>query len=111
MYYVYMLLCSDDSLYTGITPNLQRRMRQHTGQLKGGARYTALRPPKEIAAVWTAADRSTASKAEYAIKHLTAEKKRQLSAQPELLNEILAKEEPLDVSCYAHPTLQELLNP
>ena len=63
MYYVYMLLCRDDSLYTGITPNLQQRMRQHTGQLKGGARYTALRPPKKIAAVWTAPDRSTASKA------------------------------------------------
>lgn len=111
MYYVYMLLCSDDSLYTGITPNLQHRMRQHTGQLKGGARYTALRPPKEIAAVWTAPDRSAASKAEYAIKHLTAEQKRQLAAQPHRFNELLEREEPLDVSVYAHPTLQELMNP
>lgn len=110
MYYVYMLLCSDDSLYTGITPNLQRRMRQHMGLLKGGARYTALRPPKEIAAVWTASDRSTASKAEYAIKHLPAEKKRLLAASPERLNELLAKEEPLDVTVFAHPTLQELLS-
>lgn len=111
MYYVYMLLCSDDSLYTGITPNLQHRMRQHTGQLKGGARYTALRPPKEIAAVWIAPDRSAASKAEYAIKHLTAEQKRQLAAQPLRLNELLEREEPLDVTVFAHPTLQELLNP
>ena len=110
MYYVYMLLCSDDSLYTGITPNLQRRMRQHMGQIKGGAKYTALRPPKEIAAVWTAPDRSEASKAEYAIKHLTAEKKRQLSAAPHRLNELLEKNEPLDVSCFDHPTLQELLH-
>ena len=104
-----MLLCSDGSLYTGITPNLQRRMRQHTGHLKGGARYTALRPPKEIAAVWTAPDKIVAAKAEYAIKHLTPDKKRQLAAQPERLNELLGKDEPLDVTCFAHPTLQELL--
>lgn len=109
MYYVYMLLCSDDSLYTGITPNLQRRMRQHMGLLKGGARYTALRPPKEIAAVWTAADRSVASKGEYAIKHLPVEKKRLLTAEPERLNELLEKDEPLALTVYAHPTLQELL--
>lgn len=109
MYYIYMLLCSDDSLYTGITPNLQRRMRQHTGQLKGGARYTALRPPKEIAAVWTAPDRSAASKAEYAIKHLTPNQKRLLAAQPERLYELLAIEEPLDINHFAHPTLRELL--
>lgn len=110
MYYVYMLLCSDDSLYTGITPDLQRRMRQHTGQIKGGARYTALRPPKEIAAVWTAPDRSEASKAEYAIKHMSAEKKRLLAAEPHRLNELLGKDEPLDVTCYVHSPLQELLN-
>lgn len=110
MYYVYMLLCKDGSLYTGITPNLQQRMRQHTGQLKGGAKYTALRPPKEIAAVWTAPDRSVASKAEYAIKHLSAEQKWLLAAEPHRLNELLEREEPLDVSVYDHPTLQELLN-
>lgn len=109
MYYVYMLLCSDDSLYTGITPNLQRRMRQHMGLLKGGARYTALRPPKEIAAVWTAADRSAASKAEYAIKHLPPEKKRQLIADPHSLNLLLAKLEPLPLEIYDHPALSELI--
>ena len=109
MYYVYMLLCSDDSLYTGITPDLQRRMRQHAGQLKGGARYTALRPPKELAAVWTAPDRGTASKAEYAIKHLTAEKKRQLAAQPQLLEELLNRAEPLPLECAECPALQSLL--
>ena len=110
MYYVYMLLCSDDSLYTGITPDLQRRMRQHAGDIKGGARYTALRPPKEIAAVWTAPDRSVASKAEYAIKRLSPEKKRRLAGDPQLLNELLEREEPLDASVYIHPSLEELLN-
>ena len=109
MYYVYMLLCSDESLYTGITPNLQRRMRQHMGQLKGGARYTALRPPKELVALWSAPDRGTASKAEYAIKHLTAERKRLLIASPQALDEFLNREEPLPVTAMDCPKLQELL--
>ena len=110
MYYVYMLLCSDDSLYTGITPDLKHRMRQHTGQLKGGAKYTKLRPPKEIAAVWTAPDKAAASKAEYAIKHLTPEKKRLLTMQPDRLNELLARPAPLPVEPFPHPPLTELLN-
>lgn len=110
-YYVYMLLCEDHSLYTGITPNLQRRMRQHAGLLKGGARYTVLRPPKELAAVWLAPDKGSAAKAEYAIKHLTPEKKRQLVAAPDLLNQLLNREDdPLPLSSSQPPKLRELLN-
>ena len=109
MYYVYMLLCSDDSLYTGITPNLQRRMRQHMGLLKGGARYTALRPPREIAAVWTAPDRAAASKAEYAIKHLPVEQKRQLVRHPEQIHLLLQREEPLPLEVSELPRLADLI--
>ena len=39
-YYIYVLRCKGDTLYTGITPDLRRRMRQHCGQLAGGAKYT-----------------------------------------------------------------------
>lgn len=108
MYYVYMLLCSNDSLYTGITPDLEKRMRQHVGQIKGGARATALRPPKEIAAVWTAPDKSAAAKAEYAIKRLTPAQKRSLTQAPHRLNDILNREEPLPLEVYDAPTLEEL---
>ena len=109
MYYVYMLLCSDDSLYTGITTDLRQRMRKHTGKLKGGAKYTALRPPKAIAAVWTAPDKGTAAKAEYAIKHMPAAKKRELTADPNRVHELLGKEELLTMEVYAHPTLEALI--
>lgn len=34
-YYIYVLRCKGDTLYTGITPDLRRRMRQHCGQLAG----------------------------------------------------------------------------
>ena len=109
MYYVYMLLCRDDSLYTGITPDLRRRMRMHTGKLKGGAKYTAHRPPKEIAAVWTAPDKSTAAKTEAAIKKLPKARKLELIQQPADINVILNREEPLELEAYKHLTLEELV--
>ena len=109
MYYVYMLLCRDDSLYTGITTDLRRRMRRHTGKLKGGAKYTALRPPKEIAAVWTAPDKSTAAKAEAAIKKLPKGRKLELTARPADINAILNREDPLELEVYDFPSLEELI--
>ena len=109
MYYVYMLLCRDDSLYTGITPDLRRRMRMHTGKLKGGAKYTALRPPKEIAAVWPAPDKSTAAKTAAAIKKQPKARKQELTAAPAAINEMLGREEPLALSVYDYPTLEELV--
>ena len=109
MYYVYMLLCSDDSLYTGITTDLRQRMRKHTGKLKGGAKYTALRPPKAIAAVWTAPDKPTAAKAECSIKKLPAFRKRALTAEPHKLQEFIPREELMAMEVYAHPTLEELI--
>ena len=109
MYYVYMLLCSDDSLYTGITTDLRQRMRKHTGKLKGGAKYTALRPPKAIAAVWTAPDKGTAAKAECAIKKLPALRKRTLTAHPEEIHQVLCREELMTLEVYTHPTLEELI--
>lgn len=109
MYYVYMLLCQGDSLYTGITADLRHRMRQHTGQLKGGAKYTALHPPKALAAVWTVADKSTAARMEAAIKGLSAAQKRQLTAQPALLTELLPRAAELTPQYCLDLTLEEIL--
>jgi len=44
MYYVYILECSDRSLYVGCTNNLKKRIKQH-GQSKWGAHYTKIRRP------------------------------------------------------------------
>ena len=85
MYYVYVLHCANDSLYTGITTDVPRRMRQHLGLVKGGAKYTALHQPKEIAMVWSALDKSAALKMEAAIKALTRKEKDRLIACPALL--------------------------
>ena len=44
MYFVYLIRCRGDTLYAGITTDLPRRMRQHRGELPGGAKYTRSHP-------------------------------------------------------------------
>lgn len=46
---VYMLRCADGTLYTGVTTDLHRRLRQHNGLESGGAKYTRSRRPCRIA--------------------------------------------------------------
>lgn len=70
-WYVYMLRCSDDTLYTGITTDVERRVREHNGELKGkGAKCTRARRPVRLVHQETCADRSTAGKREWEIKQL-----------------------------------------
>jgi putative endonuclease len=68
-WFLYVLRCADDTLYTGITTDPERRVHEHNNT-KQGARYTRCRRPVEMVAVWEYADRSKASKAEYAFKQL-----------------------------------------
>jgi len=78
-WFVYLIECSDGSLYTGITVDLASRFKAH---LEGrGARCMRMHPPLRMLAAEAHADRSAASKAEYRIKHLTAAEKRAYAAQ------------------------------
>jgi putative endonuclease len=72
---VYLLRCADDSLYCGITNHLEKRIKQHNGELVGGAKYTRANGPCELVYQENAKDRSTASKREYEIKSMTREGK------------------------------------
>lgn len=74
-WHVYMLRCSDDSLYTGVAVDVSRRLQQHNGELAGGARYTSGRRP--VALVWSeaAASRSEAQQREAAIKKMSRREK------------------------------------
>jgi len=74
-WYVYILQCADDTLYTGITTNPERRLKQHNGELTGGAKYTRVRRP--VTLIWqeTCVDRSGAAQREYQIKQLSRKKK------------------------------------
>ena len=68
-WHVYIILCSDDSLYTGITTDMERRFHQHaTGR---GARYFRGRRPERIIYQEGGHTRSTASRREAEIKGMT----------------------------------------
>ena len=75
--------CADQSLYVGVTTDLDRRLQQHNGQLAGGARYTKARRP--VALVWSDAcdSRSEAQQREYALRRLSREQKLALIADAE----------------------------
>lgn len=82
LWVVYLLRCADDSLYCGITNHLEKRIKQHNGELKGGAKYTRTNGPCKLVYQESAKDRSVASKREYEIKSMTREKKLSLIKTP-----------------------------
>ena len=89
MYYVYMMRCSDNSLYSGITTDLYRRFKEHTDKENPkGAKYTHAKEVVSIAAAWqTEEGRSEASKLEASLKKLPKAKKEILAEFPERLYE------------------------
>jgi len=72
-YYIYLLKCGDNSLYTGITTDVARRFAEH----KNGtaSRYTRSRKAVKMLYAEKANDRSTALQREAAIKKMTRKKK------------------------------------
>jgi len=73
MYFVYLLLCRDGSLYTGSTNNLERRFQKH--QLGKGGAYTHSHPPLKIIYSETHSSKSSALKREHEIKSWPRSKK------------------------------------
>jgi putative endonuclease len=66
---VYIIQCTDDTLYTGITKDLARRLSQHGG--KRGAKYFHGRRPQRVVYLESGHDRSSASRREAQIKRLS----------------------------------------
>ncbi len=76
-WYVYIIRASDQSLYTGITTDVERRFAEHkSGRV--GAKYFRGRSPEQLVLVESGYDRSSASIREAQIKKLTREQKLQL---------------------------------
>ncbi len=67
MYFVYIVKCIDDTFYTGIATDLERRIDEHNRSEKG-AKYTRVRRPVSLVYSEEHPDRSSASKREYEIK-------------------------------------------
>ena len=72
---IYILECGDKTLYCGITNNIENRLKQHNGEIKGGAKYTRSRKPLELVYQESAISRSEALKREIAIKKMTRKTK------------------------------------
>ncbi len=68
-WFLYVVRCGDDSLYTGITTDVTRRVGEHNAGPKG-ARYTRARRPVVLVTSWPHADQSAATKAERLFKAL-----------------------------------------
>ncbi len=77
MYYLYLLRCADNTLYTGITTDLVRRFKEHNFS-NLGAKYTAARRPVKLVYSEQFEDRSAASKREHEVKNLSRLEKLQL---------------------------------
>lgn len=73
IWYVYIVECSDKTLYTGITTDINRRLSQHNSGK--GAKYTRNRRPVTLKVLFEFDDRSSASKEEYRIKQLPKSEK------------------------------------
>jgi putative endonuclease len=76
MWFVYVVRCSDKSLYTGVTTDAQRRIDQHNDGR--GARYTRSRGPVELVYLERARDRGAALRREHEIKRMRAADKQLL---------------------------------
>ena len=73
-WYLYVVRCSDESLYTGVTTNLKRRLHEHNST-KRGAKYTKTRRPVKLVYFEEYEDRSSAQRAENYFKKLCKEEK------------------------------------
>lgn len=90
-WYLYLLECADGSIYTGITTDVEARFLAH--QNGKGARYTRSHPPIKILCTVSYPDRSSASKAEYQVKRLTAAQKQDLISNPNQANPLKPAED------------------
>ncbi|MBQ8696321.1 MAG: GIY-YIG nuclease family protein [Clostridia bacterium] len=103
MYYTYIVRCFDNSLYTGITTDLERRMREHREGT--GAKYTASHRVTAICAAWQSEDRSNASRLENYIKMLKKAQKEALITGEASLFDLI----PVDTEAYERVDVTDII--
>ncbi|PIU68257.1 endonuclease [candidate division WWE3 bacterium CG06_land_8_20_14_3_00_42_16] len=81
MYHLYILICSDGTLYAGITTNPERRVEEHNSS-DLGAKYTLHRRPVQLVYAKRFRTRSKALKAEAQIKKMTRKEKLEMIERP-----------------------------
>lgn len=92
-YSVYIVECRDGTYYTGIATDVERRFAEHEAGRRG-ARYLRGRGPLRLVFAEQVGDRSRAQRAEYRVKQLARQKKRELIAGRFGLARLLDAQEP-----------------
>lgn len=95
-----MLRCGDGSIYTGIAADVKKRVKQHLGILKNGAKYTRSHRVVYIEAVWSDKPGSSARKAECVLKRLSRTEKENLIKNPENIGEDFEYTDPKELNEY-----------
>ncbi len=80
-----MIECDDGTLYVGKTTNIKKRLRQHNGEIKGGAKYTSGRRPVKLKFIEEHTSLSAALKREIELKKLDRNEKILLITKSESL--------------------------
>lgn len=99
IYYIYIIRCNNNSLYTGITTDFKKRISEHNNN--SGAKYTRNKGPFLLELLLTTTGRSQATKIELFIKSLTKNKKEALARAPHLIKESFPNIEVVDKSIYS----------
>lgn len=89
-WFVYMIRCRDESLYTGISTDVARRLQEHESDTVKGSRYLRGKTPLELVFQASAESRSHASRLESCIKRLSRSEKLRLIAGEISLPQIMS---------------------
>jgi putative endonuclease len=80
-WFTYLLRCNDNSLYAGVTTDLNRRLAEHNNDNRLSAKYTRARRPVTLVYAESCINRQTACQREYQLRKLPKHKKEQLVCQ------------------------------
>lgn len=86
---MYVLMCADGSFYIGKTNNIVRRIRQHNGEIKGGAKYTRSKRPVALYYLEKCSSEKEATEKEFLLKKLSHKEKEKLKITKVFLPEVV----------------------
>lgn len=89
MYHVYIIQCSDGSLYTGVAKDIVNRLREHYHRLPRCAKYTRSHPMQSLRGLWQMESKTLAYQLEYWIKRLDRPHKDALLHHPDRANDLI----------------------
>ena len=88
MFYVYVIRCEDNSLYTGYTTDIERRLHEHFSRDKKGAKYTKSHKVISVEQIFECESKSVAMSFEYFFKSLKKAQKEEIIKNPKMIFDV-----------------------